>query len=104
MVKYPCFEAWFDEREIYSFRSDRFFEQIATKGTDSATLRKWLEAAFYSARLSDQTSWTLTIEEDEHGAFLTLPEDLLAHTGWKPGTKLNWSDNGDGSWTLKEIE
>ena len=47
-------------------------------------------------------SWTLTVEEDtETGeAILQFPPDLLENVGWKEGDILDWSDNGDGSWSL----
>jgi hypothetical protein len=47
-------------------------------------------------------TWTLTVEEDpETGdAILQFPPDLLASAGWEEGDILEWTDNGDGSWSL----
>jgi hypothetical protein len=47
-------------------------------------------------------NWTLDIKEDPDtgDAILEFPEDLIKQTGWKEGDVLDWSDNGDGSWTL----
>jgi hypothetical protein len=52
----------------------------------------------------DSNSWTLTVEEDpETGdAILQFPPDLLEATGWKEGDTLEWTDRGDGSWSLKK--
>ena len=33
---------------------------------------------------------------------LPLPDDLCAQLGWVIGTKLNWIDNEDGTYSLKE--
>lgn len=49
-------------------------------------------------------SYTVTIEEDENGDLvLPIPADILNHMGWDVGTKLQWIDNGNGSFTLKEV-
>ena len=48
------------------------------------------------------TQWTITLEEDpETGEIiLPFPEDLLEQAGWKEGDTLEWTDNGDGSWSI----
>ena len=33
---------------------------------------------------------------------LPLPDDLCAQLGWVIGTELNWIDNEDGTYSLKE--
>lgn len=43
---------------------------------------------------------TLEIDDDE---ILTIPEDLLEISGWKEGDNLEWTDQGDGSFTLKKV-
>ena len=50
----------------------------------------------------DRNTWTLTVEEDpETGdAILQFPPDLLEQAGWKEGDTLEWTDRGDGSWSL----
>jgi hypothetical protein len=40
------------------------------------------------------------IEEGVDDYYVQFPDDLLEETGWKEGDQLNWTDNGDGSWTL----
>jgi hypothetical protein len=52
----------------------------------------------------DRNSWTLTVEEDtETGdAILQFPPDLLEQAGWKEGDTLEWTDRGDGSWSLEK--
>ena len=52
----------------------------------------------------NSNSWTLTVEEDpETGdAILQFPTDLLEQTGWKEGDTLEWTDRGDGSWSLEK--
>lgn len=39
-------------------------------------------------------------ETDE--LILPLPDDLCAQLGWVIGTKLDWIDNKDGTYSLKE--
>lgn len=47
--------------------------------------------------------YLVTIEEDEEGnAILPIPEPVLNEMGWKEGTVLEWTDNQDGSFMLKE--
>ena len=48
--------------------------------------------------------WTLDVEEDERGQFITLPDEILQETGWKEGDRLKWTDRGDGSWQMEKIE
>ncbi len=50
-------------------------------------------------------SWTLNVEEADDGsgdAILTFPPDLLEQAGWKEGDTLEWTDRGDGSWSLEK--
>jgi bifunctional DNA-binding transcriptional regulator/antitoxin component of YhaV-PrlF toxin-antitoxin module len=49
-------------------------------------------------------TWTIPVEEDEHGElFITLPDELLEESGLKPGDDVEWIDNSDGSFTLKKL-
>lgn len=50
----------------------------------------------------DTVKWTLEVEEDPNTGDLVLPfpPDLLANMGWKEGDTLKWEDNGDGSFSL----
>jgi len=48
--------------------------------------------------------WTTFIEEDENGELvLPLPDGLLELQGWQEGDDLEWTDNGDGSWSLSKV-
>ena len=50
--------------------------------------------------------WTVNLEEDPETGDLILPlnDDILEQTGWKTGDSIDWTDNKDGSWTMKKIE
>jgi len=49
------------------------------------------------------TSWTVTVEQDENGELLLpFPPDLLSQMGWSEGTDLFWIDNENGTFSLKE--
>jgi hypothetical protein len=52
----------------------------------------------------DRNTWTLIVEEDpETGdSILQFPPDLLEQAGWKEGDTLEWTDRGDGSWSLEK--
>jgi hypothetical protein len=49
-------------------------------------------------------SWTITLEEDPENGDLIMPlaDDILESAGWKEGDTLEWSDNKDGTWTLRK--
>ena len=50
-------------------------------------------------------SWTLEAQQHEDGEyFIEFPDDVLQEAGWKEGDVIKWSDNGDGSWTLKKLD
>ena len=51
-------------------------------------------------------TWTINLEEDPETGDLILPlnDDILEQTGWKTGDAIDWTDNKDGSWTMKKIE
>lgn len=49
------------------------------------------------------SKWTAKVIEDENGELvLEFPEDLLKTMNWSEGTVLEWTDNNDGSWSIKE--
>jgi hypothetical protein len=53
---------------------------------------------------TDKVRWVVEVQEDpETGdAILQFPPDLLESAGWNEGDTLEWSDNGDGSWSLSK--
>jgi hypothetical protein len=55
----------------------------------------------------DKTSWTITVEEADDGSgdiVLPLPQELLDAQGWKEGDELDWTDNGDGTWSITKAK
>jgi hypothetical protein len=48
-------------------------------------------------------NFIITLIEDGDDLILPLPERLLEEAGWNEGDILDWSDNGNGSWTLKKV-
>ena len=55
--------------------------------------------------ISDMKRYVLQVEEDAAGeCFITLPDELLAETGWLEGTELEWSEEIDGSIILKKSD
>ena len=52
-------------------------------------------------------SWIVTlVEADDGSGDLAIPftDEQLAEAGWTYGDTITWTDNGDGSWTLKKQE
>jgi hypothetical protein len=46
-------------------------------------------------------SYTLDVKFREDGeAYIEFPDSLMDEAGWEVGDDLEWSDNGDGSFTL----
>ena len=53
----------------------------------------------YEVPLPD--SYVVQVQEDGEGdCFIELPSGLMDKMGWGEGTRLNWKDNGDGSYML----
>jgi hypothetical protein len=53
--EYKTFEDWFDELEGFSFRSERAFMSFPNDRKTRENLKKWVRAAFDSARLTVPT-------------------------------------------------
>lgn len=51
-----------------------------------------------------QHNWTVILEEDPNTGevILPLPDELLLELGWTEGTEIQWVDNKNGTFTLKE--
>lgn len=51
------------------------------------------------------SKWTLEVQESPTGdQFIEFPPEALEQVGWKEGDEIEWTDNGDGSWTLTKKE
>jgi len=51
------------------------------------------------------TKWTLEVQESPTGdQFIEFPPEALAEVGWKDGDTIEWTDLGNGSWSLKKKE
>lgn len=48
--------------------------------------------------------WTITLEEDPESGELVLPltDEMLDLAGFAIGDTLIWTDNKDGSWSLRK--
>jgi len=52
------------------------------------------------AKISHITVTLIEDPEDPEQMLLDLGIELCEQLGWHPGDRLDWQDNGDGSWTL----
>lgn len=41
---------------------------------------------------------------DDEEYFFKIPDELLGELDWKSGDKVEWIDNGDGSYTLRKVK
>lgn len=100
---YKEFDSWFHEVEGYNLRSERCYDEyeFSQNLEPFKNLQRWLKAAFLAGRM--ETKYTLQIEEGPEGDFfITFPPELLEQQGWNDDTTLQWTDNEDGSWTIKD--
>ena len=42
--------------------------------------------------------------DDKDNLYIEFPDKLLQDLNWRTGDKINWIDNGDGSFTLKKLD
>ena len=48
------------------------------------------------------TQWITEVQEDSEGnSVIVFPQELLTELLWIEGDVIEWVDNLDGSWTLK---
>jgi hypothetical protein len=54
----------------------------------------------------NNTSWTVTIDEDPDTGdlILPLPAELLKLQKWVEGDTLEWIDNKDGTWCIQKVK
>ena len=48
--------------------------------------------------------YTANVEEDENGAYIVFPEEMMKELDWKEGDKINWKDNKNGSYSLTKVK
>ena len=50
-------------------------------------------------------SYLISLEDGEDGEVtLPFPAEMLAELGWNEGDTLDWTDNKDGTFSIKKIE
>lgn len=50
-MKYERFKDWFNELEVFSLRSERFYDDFSdTSAADRQLMVKWLQGAFEASR------------------------------------------------------
>ena len=47
-------------------------------------------------------TFTAILEEDGDDLILPLPEDLLEELNWHIGDILEWTDQGEGAWSIRK--
>jgi hypothetical protein len=81
------------------------YETITVWCTDKQAWRAMKTMNVLSVKVVP-TSWTMTVEQDPETGdiLLPLPPDVLTMRGWNEGDTLEWTDNGDGSWSLTKVD
>jgi len=52
-----------------------------------------------------EMTWTVTVEEDSDGELcIVFPPESIKGLGWQEGDSIEWSDIGNGTWSLKKKE
>jgi hypothetical protein len=59
----------------------------------------------YPIKLSNNR-WIIEVKENEKTKelYIEFPDDALSQVGWDIGDTLNWTDMGDGSWSLSKVD
>lgn len=52
--------------------------------------------------MNEYKQWTVTVEEDENDLILPFPQEMLKELDWQEGDVLIWTDNSDGTFSLKK--
>ena len=47
-------------------------------------------------------TFTAILEEDGEDLILPLPEELLENLDWNIGDRLEWTDQGNGTWSIRK--
>ena len=48
--------------------------------------------------------YTIPVSKDEDGdMIITFPDELMEQMDWQIGDSLEWSDNEDGTWSLRKL-
>jgi antitoxin component of MazEF toxin-antitoxin module len=51
------------------------------------------------------SKFTVEVQENDDGElFVEFPDSVMEEVGWKEGDTIKWTDNNDGSFTLKKTE
>lgn len=84
---------------------DNFFSSNTESYTDEE-LDAMCDSVDYIAAEEQEKkkTWSVPIEEDESGeCVITLPDELIKIVRWKENDIVEWTDNKDGSYTLKRV-
>ena len=52
----------------------------------------------------DNYTANVVFNEETGDHILTFPPDLIEDVGWEIGDVLKWSDNGDGTFSLRKLD
>jgi len=56
-----------------------------------------------STDTNQNTSYTVTLEEDGDECILPLPDELMDQLGWYDGDELEWIVNDDNTITIRKV-
>jgi len=99
-------EHQYDKAELLMSAAYEYLEYYLQEFDDKFQLA-WKETV--NKQKDKVKKWILPVQEtklvdtDETEYFVAFPDDLLETANLKEGDQVEWSDNGDGSFTLKKV-
>jgi hypothetical protein len=85
---------WDENDPMYNFLNDK----------DQEWIQNWFNEAIERYIEMHNSRYTIPVEEDPITGeqYITFPDEVIKKLEWKDGDTLVWSDNHDGSFTIKK--
>jgi len=88
------------EAEYYDKRVklDMNYQEAITAGWTMTDDGFWLPP-----QETPKKKWVLPVEQVHDNYYVSFPDDLLKSAKLKEGDEVNWTDNGDGSFSIRKV-
>lgn len=92
--------------EALMYAVDEYLQYYLNEFDDKFQLA-WQETVTKQKEKCNLKKWLLPVECDDYfdadNYYVVFPDDLLLAANLKEGDQIEWTDNGDGSYTLKKV-